>query len=147
MPATLSLTVEKELSGFSELLPALDRFVEENLLEDRVAYTMRLVVEEVVLNLINHAKAGQRSNEIRLFAEASADYVRLAIEDDSPPFDPRNATPAPHPDSLEHAAPGGIGLHLVRTMVDELSYDSNDVRNRLEVRIRRSREAPVPPAP
>ncbi|MCM2314698.1 MAG: ATP-binding protein [Thermoanaerobaculia bacterium] len=134
----LSLVVEKELSGFGRLLPELDRFVEENQLEPRIGYTLRLVMEEVVLNLINYSKSGQRTNEIRVFLSALPDQVRLAIEDDGTPFDPRNAPAAPLPANLAEAAPGGIGLHLVRSMVDELSYDSTEERNRLEVRIVRS---------
>lgn len=147
MPDQLSLVVEKELSGFSRLIPSLDQFIDENHLEPKIGYTLRLVVEEIVLNLINYSKQGQRTNEVRVFLSAGPEEVTLAIEDDGTPFDPRNAPAAPLPANLAEAAPGGIGLHLVRTMVDQLSYDSNDTRNRLEVRIRRSSEAPVTPAP
>ncbi|MGK2855678.1 MAG: ATP-binding protein [Thermoanaerobaculia bacterium] len=138
----LSLVVEKELSGFSSLIPELDRFIADNQLEPRIGYTLRLVVEEIVLNLIHYSKPGQRTNEIRLYLSARADAVALAIEDDGRPFDPRSAPAAPLPANLAEAAPGGIGLHLVRTMVDELRYDSTELRNRLEVRILRPGAAP-----
>lgn len=138
MANRLQLSIEKEMSGFARLVPEIDRFIAENAVDSKSAYTLLLVVEEIVLNLINHGKEGQRTNEIRISVDATGEEIALAIEDDGRPFDPRSAPPPPLPENLEQAAPGGVGLHLVRTLADRLEYDSNGLRNRLEVLIRRA---------
>jgi len=138
LASDLKLTIEKSPDVFGLLFDELDRFVEANALDPKCSFALRLVVEEIVLNLISYTKEGQRTNEIRLFLSARPEDVTLAIEDDGLPFDPRIAPPVHLPESLNEAVPGGVGLHLVRSMVDELSYDSSDGCNRLEVRIGRS---------
>lgn len=128
------------MRSFAPLVPEIDRFIAENGVDSKAAYALLLVVEEIVLNLINHGKQRLRTNEIRISVEATAAEIALAIEDDGTPFDPRSAPPPNFPENLEQAVPGGVGLHLVRTLVDRLEYDSNDRRNRLEVLIRRAQQ-------
>ena len=64
-----------------------------------------------------------------------ADTVTIEIVDDGPRFDPLEDAPLPDPDApLEDRPVGGLGVHLVRTMMDEISYRYQDGKNRLFMR-------------
>jgi len=57
--------------------------------------------------------------------------VTVEISDSRPPFDPSAAPPLDVDSPLDERRAGGMGIHLVRNMVDELTYVREDDRNRL----------------
>ena len=87
------------------------------------AYVGDLVqaVDEAATNAIVHGHAGRPGwVEVRLSHEA--DRLVVTIEDDAPAFDP---TTVPEPDLSvppERRRPGGMGVHLARLCVDEISH-------------------------
>lgn len=90
-----------------------------------IADRLAILVEELVMNLIDHAAlpAGDR---IDLRFSAHDDGVRLLIEDGGTPFDPRGSA-APHdPDRV-----GGAGLHMLARWARVERYESIGARNRL----------------
>jgi len=101
-----------------------------------------LVLEEIVTNLIKYAwpEGGARSIAVEI-GEIDGHAV-LAFEDDGVPFDPWSTAPPEFPDALERRLPGGMGLHLVRTVSDRIDYDSDRGVNRLAVRLRRPLPSP-----
>ncbi|MEJ7668410.1 MAG: ATP-binding protein [Casimicrobiaceae bacterium] len=87
-----------------------------------VNYALRLAVEEVCTNLIEHGYAGRPPGPIEVTADRGADRVTLTIRDRAPPFDPASS-PAPDLTSdLEHREPGGLGWYLVKQLIDEVRY-------------------------
>ena len=89
------------------------------------------MLEELVLNVVNHGSAGG-AGEIAIELLSDAEAVTIEIIDDGKPFDP--LTDAPDPDtesSIEDRAVGGLGIHLVRTMMDEVSYRREENRNHM----------------
>lgn len=86
-----------------------------------VRYRVRLVVEELVANLIMHGRFPGLPPRVRLAVRRRPDAVLLEIDDAAEPFDPR-ATPEPPPPSLEDEALGGMGLALVRKMAEIRDY-------------------------
>jgi anti-sigma regulatory factor (Ser/Thr protein kinase) len=62
------------------------------------------------------------------------------VEDDGRAFDPLQAERPPPPVNLEEAPIGGLGIHLIRSMLDECHYRREAGWNRLTL-IARSREA------
>lgn len=79
-----------------------------------------LSVDEALTNVIRHAYTGVRG-PIRLIFRDSKEKTEIVIEDYGKKFDP---TLVPKPD-LPREKPGGLGVHLIRTIMDELIYDKN----------------------
>jgi anti-sigma regulatory factor (Ser/Thr protein kinase) len=96
-----------------------------------LTFQVNLVLEELWLNVVNHGhRGGFHEVEIGLTSEASA--VTIEITDDGKPFDPLNDAPVPDVmGSLNDRAVGGLGIHLVRTMMDEMQYTREAGRNHL----------------
>jgi serine/threonine-protein kinase RsbW len=62
--------------------------------------------------------------------------LQLTVLDDAPPFDPLEA---PEPDTtlpVEQRPLGGLGIFLVRKLMDEVQYERRDGRNRVACRKR-----------
>jgi serine/threonine-protein kinase RsbW len=134
MPQDLTLTVKREFAAFKSVTPAVDRFLQENQASAETSYKVKLVIEEIILNLIRHAM-NPASDEIQIHLAAEQDALRIVIEDDSNPFDPHASTSPKRDAPLSKWGIGGMGLHLVRSMVDRLDYERRGGKNRLEAQI------------
>ncbi len=136
MTSTLSKSLNREVA---ELI-ALAREVEDFLAGHGVSTDARVriltALEEIILNLIKHAQdSATRRIDVRLDVEA--ERVAIVIEDDSAPFDPRSAPEFDRDKSLEGRRAGGMGLQMVRSLVNELHYEPLPGRNRLRLVVRR----------
>jgi anti-sigma regulatory factor (Ser/Thr protein kinase) len=83
--------------------------------------TVDLVVEELFTNIVKYGRASGTmiSIDIRQLARG----VRVTLTDpDAEYFDPQRAPPPDVGAPLERREPGGLGLHLVRGLVDTLEY-------------------------
>jgi anti-sigma regulatory factor (Ser/Thr protein kinase) len=84
--------------------------------------TLDFAIEELFTNIIKYSRTGANPVEIAIECGEAAVAVRL-VDTDVDPFD---ITAAPEVDTtlpLAQRTPGGLGLHLVRRLVDDLTYD------------------------
>ena len=105
----------------------------EGLAED-LTFKLTLALEEAVANVIAHAFPGlPPPHSIKVRLDITAQSVSAEIIDNGRPFDP---TAAPDPDlslPLERRCPGGLGIHLMRGMMDRLDYRRSDGSNVLRL--------------
>lgn len=87
--------------------------------EHHEQFGLQVAVGEICSNSIRHAYAGLGGRPIHVSVRGSDDRLVIEVRDFGKKFDPQSYRP---PD-LEGVPEGGIGLHLVRQFVDELSYD------------------------
>jgi anti-sigma regulatory factor (Ser/Thr protein kinase) len=132
MPPTFQRVVRRNVPDYLPVAGEVERFCAAHGLSRAVSFKVCLILEEVVLNLIEHA-TGAATDRINVRIDLEPDQVILDVEDDSDPFDP-HAAPAFDPARpLEERGPRGMGIHLVRTMVDDFVYERIDGGNRLRV--------------
>jgi anti-sigma regulatory factor (Ser/Thr protein kinase) len=94
-------------------------------------FRVNLVLEEVGLNIINHGRTDDL-HEIEITLTSEAESLTIEIVDNGRPFDPLTDAPEPDLDSgVAERAVGGLGVYLVRTMMDELHYRRDGSRNYL----------------
>jgi anti-sigma regulatory factor (Ser/Thr protein kinase) len=67
--------------------------------------------------------------------------VSLTVQDEGVPFNPLDAPAADDTAPIEERPIGGLGIHLVRKLMDEIAYAREGNRNRLVVRKRVSWKA------
>src|SRR5262249_26474712 len=77
-------------SDYSIVAHEVERFCSENGLPNSTGFKVRLVLEELVLNLIDHA-VGSVTDRISVAVDLQPGRVVLVVEDDGAPFDPRSA--------------------------------------------------------
>lgn len=88
----------------------------------RTAYRVRLVIEELLANLVMHGRFEGMPPPARVSVSAAPGGVVVLIEDAAAPFDPRSATPPPAP-TLDNDRLGGMGLALVQRMAAIEGYE------------------------
>src|SRR5262245_40134322 len=130
MPPTFQRTFSRNRSAYLAAAAEVERFCADNVLPKAVTFKVRLVLEELVLNLIDHA-TGSTTDRIDVRIELDAGRVALVLEDDGDPFDPRSAPAFDKAKPLEERGPRGMGIHLVRSMTEDIAYERVDSRNRL----------------
>ncbi len=105
-----------------------------------VESNVRLFVEELCLNLLSHGAASTET-----FFEAdlicTGDAVTFVLRDTGPKFDPLTDVAEPSLDaSIEDRPLGGLGVHLVRSLADDMTYERKDGQNVVTVVVRRNNE-------
>ena len=138
MSAALSLRIATRLDELPRLDAAVEDFAQEQAWPPDLVFQVKLVLEELGVNIVNHGHEDDARHEIEIEIASAADALTIEIADDGRPFDP--LTEAPEPDlesALEDRPIGGLGVHLVRTMMDEARYRREEGKNRLTLVKRR----------
>lgn len=103
-------------------LDGVEEFCRGRGLEMETTLELRLVAEEVLTNFIKYAHAVNQEGVIALRLTASTESVRLEFRDEGAPFNPLDA---PLPDLTsrpEERGTGGLGVLLVKSLVDDATY-------------------------
>ena len=122
-----------ELSSRPEsVAPALDE-LESKLLDagasHELALEFRLLGEEAITNIVKYAGA----EKMIVVIDVSDDAVVFELKDDGNAFDPLQATSPDLELGVEDRPLGGLGIHLIQTLADEVSYESGSEWNVLRL--------------
>ncbi len=114
-------------------IPALAEFVdsvaEAQQLPADTAMNLNLALEEAVSNVMLYAYPEGTQGTVEIEAIPAAGTLTFILSDNGKPFDP-TAAPDVNPDAgLDERPIGGLGIHLVRTIMDEISYERRGDRN------------------
>ncbi|MCQ3813499.1 MAG: ATP-binding protein [Acidimicrobiia bacterium] len=127
----MSLALDSDPAELQRLADAIEEFAEREGWSPDLAFKINLVLEEMVMNVITHGNVDGLA-EIQVKVTSSEDSVALQLVDNGVAFDP--LTDAPEPEiagSVQERHIGGLGIHLVRTMMDHISYERAEGRNLL----------------
>ncbi len=118
-------------------LPVLNQFLQEfwstALLPPAQAFPFELALEEVFINVVMHGSPAGPSPSVQVSLALTHDGLTLTIEDNGPQFDPLSLPPPDVAASLSERPIGGLGLYLVRQLMDVVRYDRVGDRNRLRM--------------
>ncbi len=124
-----------ELLNDVRQIPRMAEFVEavvaEKKIDNDVAMGIHLAIEEAVTNVMMYAYPEGTEGSVELKAVMTSDRLSFILSDSGKPFDP---TAAPDPDvtaSAEDRPIGGLGIHLVRRIMDSVQYERKDGKNYL----------------
>ena len=118
----------RRLGELAEQFGAGERLSEEDVM------TINLVLDEMVANIIENAYDDDGEHEIHVSLARDGDTLTIRIEDDGRPFDPVQAPPPDLDLPLEERPVGGLGIHIVRSVMDGVDYQRQHGRNILTMR-------------
>ncbi len=118
----------------TEAIPALATAVEEALPAMPIlACSVNLCLEELVSNTILYGYQGV-AGEIEISIDRCGNTLEIHYCDYAPPFDPFTEVPPPNLEaSLEDRAIGGLGIHLIRQMMDRIQSWHTPEGNRIHL--------------
>ena len=130
--------VETKLDELERIFAAVEDIGGQESWPPDLVFRVKLVLEEMGLNIINYGHDGG-VHEIEFTVISEPDAVTIEILDDGRPFDPLSDAVVPDVTAPMGDRPiGGLGVHLVRTMMDELRYQRVRGRNHLTLVSRRT---------
>ena len=132
----LSITCPNRLAEIGKAAELIEAFGAAHGLSPGVVFKLNLALDEVVTNIISHAYDDADDHQIAIRVALDGEGVLVRVEDDGRAFNPLDA---PRPDlglDLANRAIGGLGVHIVRSVMDALEYRRENDRNILIMRKR-----------
>ena len=129
-----SLTLTNDVSNIPELTKFVNEVCREVDFNNSKTKQVRLAMEEAVVNVIDYAYPHGTTEKIYIEAVANDERLKFTITDSGKPFD---ITAYPEVDlniPAEERPIGGLGIHIVRQMMDSINYNRIDGKNVLTLR-------------
>lgn len=134
MSRRLSLSLPTRLDQLERIYDAVDELGESEEWPPGMVYQVKLVLEELGVNIVTHGHGGDPDHEFEIVMDADTDALTIELRDEGRAFNPLTDSPEPDVDSgLDDRPVGGLGIYLVRTMMDELNYRREDNTNILTI--------------
>jgi anti-sigma regulatory factor (Ser/Thr protein kinase) len=108
--------------ALGEGLDALEAALRSAHLPEAAVLDLRLVAEEVLTNVAAYGYDDAAEHAVALRLTVVGGVVTMEFRDDGRPFDPLAAPPPDLQPPLEARATGGLGVHLIRSLVDAAEY-------------------------
>ena len=124
------LTLRSQLTELARVSPWLETLTRACAIAERTRFAIDLCLEEALSNIVRHGYAGDGGQSIVVEFTPQPDQLIFTIEDTAPHFQPSADAPAP-PTSLEEMTPGGLGLPLMRSFADAVTWEPLETGNRL----------------
>jgi sigma-B regulation protein RsbU (phosphoserine phosphatase) len=131
MSEKLEIKLNNKISELGRFNRTLTEFGRRHGLAPNVVRDLNLALEEILTNIISHGYTDNRQHEIKVRLSVQPGEVKAEVEDDGQPFNPLQA---PEPDTakpLGQRTIGGLGIHLVRKLMDSLEYQGQEGKNLL----------------
>ncbi|MBR5803937.1 MAG: ATP-binding protein [Bacteroidaceae bacterium] len=124
-----SLILANDIAEISKLATFIDEIGEEFSLAPDVVFNLNLVLEEAVVNVINYAYPKEEHQSIYLSATLHEGSIVFVLTDTGKEFDPTQAPEADITLSAEERPIGGLGIFLIRQIMNEVKYQRIDGKN------------------
>jgi serine/threonine-protein kinase RsbW len=133
---SIELTIRNDPADLSAARDTLDRFGAEQGVPGKALIDLQVVLDEIVSNVIKYAwpEAGVHELVVRLTVDDTG--VEVEVVDNGRPYDPREAPAAPRAAPGSRPRPGGVGIHMVKQLVDGFEYERVDEHNRVRLKKR-----------
>jgi len=132
------LMLTNQLAELDRLAPWLQHRSDLKLSDD-TSLAIQVCLEEAIANIVMYgAVEDERRIEISVELNSAAGILVAQIEDNGQEFDPTQTPSLTVASSLADAKPGKVGIHLMRSFSDEMTYLRDSDRNHLTLRFVRS---------
>lgn len=129
----VNVEIANEISEIPKVDEAFDRFAEEIALAPAVVQTFHIIFDELLNNIITYGYRDDEHHTIEVSMELLGRRLSVTITDDGVPFNPLSQRAPDTTLSIEERNIGGLGIHLVKSMADECSYQRKIDKNVLSI--------------
>jgi serine/threonine-protein kinase RsbW len=128
-PAVQLLPLTSSLDEIPRLADAVEAFCEPLAPGPRDLHALQLALEEAVTNVIHHGYGGRPGHAFTLELRREDRRVTAVLTDDAPAYDPLARPEVDVHAPLAERGIGGLGVHLVKKLMDSAAYERRDGRN------------------
>jgi serine/threonine-protein kinase RsbW len=136
--AEARVVICNEMSEIDRVRDLLDGFGHAHGVDPKSIIQLQVVLDELVSNVIKYGWPEGGRHEVEVYVSLAADVVHIMLVDDGKPFSPSDA-PARPLNKGQRPRPGGVGIQMVRQLVDAIEYERIDGRNQTRITKRLAR--------
>ena len=129
MSQKASITIANRRVEIERAAELIETFGSSHGLSAEVIFKLNLALDEVVTNIIAYAFDDETDRQIDITVTLDDEIISIRVEDDGLAFNPLDA---PVPDlklGIDDRPIGGLGVHIVRSVMDALEYHRESGRN------------------
>lgn len=120
------IVLKNEVAEVKRMQTFLFSVCSELNIDDATYRSINLALEEAVVNVINYAYPKGKRGHVEISSRVEGNRLLLTIKDSGAPFDPTQAAEADTTTDLRRRAIGGLGIYLVRNLMDDMKYERTD---------------------
>ncbi len=128
------MRIANKLGELESVREWVERFGAAHRLSPAVLTSLLISFDEVLNNLISYGYSDQGDHDIFLRMAVADNAVWVEVEDDGVPYDPLKVPPPDLSGGIEERPVGGLGVHFLRTLNDEVTYKRHENKNRLSIK-------------
>ena len=123
------IAVSNELSSIQKVSDQFTDFCEAEVIDLRIITKVNIVFDEILSNIVKYSNAEAEDNTIKIEFGYRKPELNNRIIDKGVPFNPFHVTPPDFSIPLEERLIGGLGIHLVKNLMDDYRYERINAEN------------------
>lgn len=116
---------KRDISSLQNIFAFVEQFVSSHDIASSIAYPVQLAIEELFTNILKYQSDG-KSDVVVALEKSDTKLVIQLLDFDSEPFDLTESEDVNTHEYIQQKQPGGLGIHLVKQMVDSIDYQYNN---------------------
>lgn len=120
------LVIPSNLADLPRVLDFVRRACREANLDDDAVFACELATDEACTNIIEHAYGGRHDGEIQVTCSCAEGIFEIRLHDHGQAFEPTEVTQPVFSRTLAERQPGGLGLHFMRSLMDEVHFEFDE---------------------
>lgn len=133
METSRTLIIKNDIAELNRMVDFLETLEAEGVLPTALLGPINLVLEEALSNVIFYAYDTQGSEEIKVDFHFDEKQMKIVISDGGKAFDPTLEVDPDISLGVEERPVGGLGIYLIRKLMDEVSYSRVEEMNVLSL--------------
>lgn len=136
MSASCIIRLDNRLEELQRFDTAFNEFARMQNFSQEVTYAIQLSIDELFVNIVSYGfeDDDDTRHEIEVRIKVFEDRVQIDLIDDAKPFNPLTEANEPDLDAtLEDRRIGGVGIHIVKSMMNDVSYSRMNNKNCLRM--------------
>jgi sigma-B regulation protein RsbU (phosphoserine phosphatase) len=126
---TLQLQVRNQIAEIDRVNADFNEFADQQRISSPIRQKVNMLFDELLNNIISYAFADNADHQIDIDVELVQRRLTINIADDGTPFDPFLVADPDTSLPIEERSVGGLGIHLVRKLMDEVGYERQGNKN------------------
>ena len=129
----LNYSIKSNFNELQGLTKTILDFCESYAYDAEFIGDIRLVFEEIIVNIIKHGYDDLPDGPINLAIDMESEQWTMTVEDEGNPFNPLDFQPMNVEKSFDEKDIGGLGVHMIREMVELIEYKRIYNKNRVKI--------------
>jgi len=126
--------LKNKLSELKSLNRHLNYWCSSIGLEANAIARINICLDELFTNIVYYGFDDGREHAVEFTLAGSNNFVTITIEDEAKPFNPLEKIDPEFPENVEDAEIGGLGIFIIRKLMDSVTYERSQGKNKLTMK-------------